>query len=70
MTSHPTIQWRKSSYSNGMGGECVEVAVLTTAVAVRDSKVPLGLRITFNARAWGHFMGAVCAEEIAVERTS
>ncbi|MET9499741.1 DUF397 domain-containing protein [Streptomyces sp. NPDC006552] len=31
-------QWRKSSYSGTNGGECVEVATLPAAVAVRDSK--------------------------------
>nr|WP_211258876.1 DUF397 domain-containing protein [Spirillospora albida] len=30
--------WRKSSYSDGMGGECVELAALPGRVLVRDSK--------------------------------
>lgn len=30
--------WRKSSYSNGMGGECVEVAAAQGRVLIRDSK--------------------------------
>lgn len=34
-------QWKKSSYS-GNSGNCVEVADLGTAVAVRDSKDPEG----------------------------
>jgi len=34
-------QWKKSSYS-GNTGNCVEVADLGTAVAVRDSKNPDG----------------------------
>jgi len=33
------IEWRKSSYSNGSGGECIE---LTYAGAIRDSKNPDG----------------------------
>ncbi|MER6733839.1 DUF397 domain-containing protein [Streptomyces puniciscabiei] len=35
--------WRKSSYSNERGGNCVEVAPnIPTLVPVRDSKVPGG----------------------------
>lgn len=30
--------WRKSSYSSGQGGECVEVASSPGHVAVRDTK--------------------------------
>ncbi|MEU1459842.1 DUF397 domain-containing protein [Streptomyces sp. NPDC005727] len=32
------LPWRKSSYSTGSGGECVEVAVTAVGVHVRDSK--------------------------------
>ncbi|MCF3131061.1 DUF397 domain-containing protein [Streptomyces olivochromogenes] len=43
MASHEidlsAAQWRKSSYSNGTGGECVEVAVShPDLIPVRDSK--------------------------------
>jgi len=34
--------WRKSSYSGGGGQNCVEVAVIPGAVAIRDSKDPDG----------------------------
>jgi hypothetical protein len=35
--------WRKSSYSSGQGsGNCVEVAAIAGAVAIRDSKDPDG----------------------------
>ncbi|MQY07286.1 DUF397 domain-containing protein [Actinomadura macrotermitis] len=37
------IVWRKSSYSGGgnVGGQdCVEVAELTKAIGIRDSKAP------------------------------
>lgn len=34
------LDWTKSSYSNGAGGMCVEVADLGDGVAVRDSKDP------------------------------
>ncbi|MEV6050831.1 DUF397 domain-containing protein [Streptomyces sp. NPDC052107] len=32
------LSWRTSSYSTGSGGECVEVALTTVGVHVRDSK--------------------------------
>jgi hypothetical protein len=34
--------WHKSSYSGGGGQNCVEVAVLPSSVAIRDSKDPSG----------------------------
>ena len=37
-----TANWRKSSFSAGGGSNCVEVAVLPRAVAIRDSKDPHG----------------------------
>lgn len=49
-------KWRKSSYSNGNGGACVEVArSLPDAVAVRDSKDPDGPRLAFAADQWQAF---------------
>ncbi|MFD4771088.1 DUF397 domain-containing protein [Streptomyces niveus] len=59
MTSLPAPQWRKSSYSNGTGGECVEVAELAGITAVRDSKVPAGPRIAIRHGAWVDFVGAL-----------
>ncbi|MFC4495931.1 DUF397 domain-containing protein [Streptomyces ovatisporus] len=54
--------WRKSSYSNGDGGNCVEVARgVSGVVPVRDSKQsgsgdPV---LVFPAGGWGAFMAAV-----------
>jgi Domain of unknown function (DUF397) len=49
--------WRKSSYSNDSGGECVEVADgLPGVVPVRDSKNPTGPALLVNARAWQAFV--------------
>jgi len=61
-------RWRKSSYSNGSGGSCVEIAVLTPAagehdIAVRDSKDPHGPALTFTARQWRAFTTAIKAHE-------
>ena len=50
--------WRKSSYSNQEGGDCVEVADgIPGAVPVRDSKAPGGPELAFDAGSWGAFIG-------------
>lgn len=49
--------WRKSSYSNGTGGQCVEVArVLPCSVAVRDSKNRAQGVLPFPPSAWRVFL--------------
>ncbi|MBC6466519.1 DUF397 domain-containing protein [Actinomadura alba] len=54
------IEWRKSSRSDdGTGGECVEVAALPGAVAVRDSKNPEGPRLTLTPAAWRGLVAGV-----------
>jgi hypothetical protein len=51
------VTWRKTSYSGGNGGECVEVAATPDAlVAVRDSKDPEGPALTFPASRWREFI--------------
>jgi hypothetical protein len=53
-------EWRKSSYSTGNGGACVEVASnLPGAVAVRDSKDPHGPARIFTPAEWGAFSAGV-----------
>ncbi|MFD4716858.1 DUF397 domain-containing protein [Streptomyces sp. NPDC058423] len=57
-----TVVWRKSSYSNGDGGACVEVADgLLGVVPVRDSKLPDGPVLVVPAGAWAAFVTAVKA---------
>ncbi len=63
------VTWRKSSYSNGSGGSCVEIAVLTRTagkhdIAVRDSKDPHGPALTFTTRQWRDFTDAIKAHEL------
>lgn len=49
--------WRKSSRSGqGSNGDCVEVALVSPAVAVRDSKRPDAGAITFGAATWSTFL--------------
>jgi hypothetical protein len=53
-------QWRKSSYSDGSGGSCVEIADNYPGVLpVRDSKTPEGPALLFPTRGWAAFVGAV-----------
>lgn len=53
----PATAWRKSSYSNGQGGQCVEVAcVVAGPVAVRDSRNPAQGALAFPPSAWRTFL--------------
>lgn len=55
-----TARWRKSTYSNGSGGDCLEVADgVTGVVPVRDSKNPHGPALLIRAEAWAAFVGNV-----------
>ncbi|WP_329382664.1 DUF397 domain-containing protein [Streptomyces sp. NBC_01716] len=51
--------WRKSSYSGGGNGECLEVADGHPVVPVRDSKFPQGPALVFPAADWSSFVSAV-----------
>ncbi|MER7849807.1 DUF397 domain-containing protein, partial [Kitasatospora sp. NPDC096077] len=51
--------WRKSTFSGGGGGNCVEVADNFAGVMpVRDSKDPSGPALIFSATAWQSFVTA------------
>lgn len=51
-------QWRKSSHSGG-GNQCVEVAAVDGAYAVRDSKNPAAGHLAFSTPAWKEFLAAI-----------
>jgi hypothetical protein len=52
--------WRKSSYSSGNGGNCVEVAAGGPGVvAVRDSKDPDGPALIFTPADWSAFIASL-----------
>ncbi|MEU9347439.1 DUF397 domain-containing protein [Streptomyces sp. NPDC048278] len=54
------ITWRRSSYSNQDGGECLEVATdIPSLVPVRDSKDPSRGTLLFEASAWAAFVERV-----------
>ncbi|MFF4598448.1 DUF397 domain-containing protein [Amycolatopsis sp. CA-161197] len=48
--------WRKSSYSNSSGGNCVEVALSTQTVSVRDTKARSAGELHVPAEAWQAFV--------------
>ncbi|WP_324793743.1 DUF397 domain-containing protein [Streptomyces cyaneofuscatus] len=59
-STSPRSGRRKSSYSNGDGGSCLEVQDYhPTAVPVRDSKVPGGPALLVPAAGWSAFVTAV-----------
>jgi hypothetical protein len=55
-------EWRKSSYSGGNGGQCVEVAAnIPGVVAVRDSKNPSGSALVVEPKAFAAFIAGIRA---------
>jgi hypothetical protein len=50
--------WRKSTKSDGNGGQCVEVAS-GDGVAVRDTTDRDGVTLTFSADAWARFTASL-----------
>lgn len=53
------VRWRKSSHSANEAGNCVEVARLAAATAVRDSKNTAGPVLAFPNSAWHTFLRTV-----------
>jgi Domain of unknown function (DUF397) len=49
--------WRKSSASGPYSDNCVEVAFVDEAIAVRDSKHPEGPVLLFTQAEWDAFVG-------------
>ncbi|WUH97919.1 DUF397 domain-containing protein [Spirillospora sp. NBC_00431] len=56
--------WRKSSYSGGEAGQCVELADLDTAVGVRDSTAPQGPVLQFSRPAVASFVNRIKGGEL------
>jgi Domain of unknown function (DUF397) len=59
--------WKTSSYSQGDGGQCVEVATnlvqVASIVPVRDSKDRSGPELSFSSGGWSAFVTAVRSGE-------
>lgn len=65
MTAHFQLRtsWRKSSYSGGQPeDDCVEVAVASEVVAVRDSKDPTGGHLALTPSAFRALLAHVVRE--------
>ncbi|MFF2846911.1 DUF397 domain-containing protein [Streptomyces sp. NPDC058001] len=61
MTSHGSVDWVKSSYSDEEGANCLEWAPSHAhgTVPIRDSKTPYEPSLTFNASAWSKFIEGI-----------
>jgi Domain of unknown function (DUF397) len=57
------VTWRKSSYSGGNGGDCIEITITTEAahVLVRDTKDRQGPVLAFTPQTWRQFASRVRA---------
>ncbi|MQY07287.1 DUF397 domain-containing protein [Actinomadura macrotermitis] len=61
------INWRKSSYSGGGGAggqDCVEVAKLTGAIGMRDSKAPETGHLSLPATGFTALVARVKRDEL------
>jgi hypothetical protein len=64
MADHPELQWRKSTFSSGNNGACVEVAETTGGGRyVRDTKDRSLPAHFFTAVEWDAFVKGVKAGE-------
>ncbi|MEV0634365.1 DUF397 domain-containing protein [Streptomyces sp. NPDC050619] len=54
--SGTALEWFKSSYSSGEGGACVEVALHSTTIHIRDSKTPTTPHLTITPATWTAFL--------------
>ena len=51
--------WRKSTYSDGNGGSCVETASANGVILVRDTTDRDGATLSVPAAAWQRFADAL-----------
>jgi hypothetical protein len=55
-SGNSALRWRKAQRSVN-NGACVEIAVVTDGVVVRDSQNPDGTALFFPAQQWSSFLG-------------
>ncbi|WP_127357419.1 DUF397 domain-containing protein [Actinacidiphila soli] len=59
-TASVLTTWRKSTYSGGDNGDCIEVADhIPGVVPVRDSTAPHGPALVIPAASWAAFIAEV-----------
>ena len=63
-----SARWRKSSYSGGSGGNCVEVARMGDVVVIWHSQEPGGPVVAFTRGEWEAFLGGVAKDEFGWDR--
>jgi Domain of unknown function (DUF397) len=61
--------WRKSTYSDGNGGDCIEVAA-DSAVLVRDTRDRQGVTLRVTAGAWQRFTASLKQQRGALGATA
>ncbi|RCV53241.1 DUF397 domain-containing protein [Marinitenerispora sediminis] len=61
---HSRVRWRTSSYSAASSNNCVEVADLSGASAVRDTRNRDKATLVFAATEWRAFLAAVKRREL------
>jgi hypothetical protein len=58
------LRWRKASRSASNGGDCVELATLSNAVYIRDSKDPEGPKLPMTHRDFRRFTDAIKTRQV------
>lgn len=53
------LAWFKSTYSGSNETECVEVAVVSPHVFIRDSKRPADRHFAVHSHAWAGFVESI-----------
>ncbi|WP_433246062.1 DUF397 domain-containing protein [Actinomadura nitritigenes] len=57
--------WRKSSYSDETGGQCIELARLSRGVGVRDSKNPEAGHLELPHRTFAALLNCLRRESLS-----
>jgi hypothetical protein len=59
MSDLSSAAWRKSTFCDNSGGNCVEVKSADGCVAIRDTKDPDGPVLVFDVTEWRAFIDGV-----------
>ncbi|TDE18941.1 DUF397 domain-containing protein [Actinomadura sp. 6K520] len=58
----PAALWRKSTYSGGNEGECVEIGDLNDDIGIRDSKNPANGHLTLTRQSFAALLTQLRAQ--------